>query len=74
MQTWVDSAAAAVRAMLETHARGYTDPGNPKGCMIVLSAIIGPPESAPVRADLAAMRARYRTEAAPRRRDTYRPG
>jgi AcrR family transcriptional regulator len=50
------TARAAVEAMLRTNAGAYVHPANPPGCMIVLGAAIGTPETAEVRAFLADIR------------------
>jgi AcrR family transcriptional regulator len=47
------SAREAVETMLRVNARAYTAPGNPRGCMIVLSSLLGAPENETVRAFLA---------------------
>lgn len=44
------TARQAVEAMLRDNADAYADPTHPPGCMVVLSAIVGAPESAEVRA------------------------
>jgi AcrR family transcriptional regulator len=50
------TARAAVEAMLRGNAECYAAPGKPSGCMIVLSAQLGAPEGASVRAHLARLR------------------
>lgn len=50
------TARAAFEAMLRHHAKAYTDPAKPPGCMIVLSALIGAPENAAVRERLKKLR------------------
>ena len=47
------TARAAIEAMLRANVKAYITPGKPPGCMVVLSAIIGAPESKSVRAFLA---------------------
>ncbi len=47
------TARQAVEAMLRDNARGYTQPGKPPGCMIVLAANLGAPQNANVRDFLA---------------------
>ena len=42
----------AVEAMLRNNADAYANPEHPPGCMVVLSAMIGSPESAEVRSFL----------------------
>ena len=42
-----------VERMLRDNVAGYANPGNPPGCMVVLSALIGTPETKPVRDYLA---------------------
>lgn len=46
----------AIETMLRAHARIYADPGTPPGCMVVLAATIGTPDTAPVRAHLRNLR------------------
>lgn len=43
------TARAAVEAMLRDNALAYTDPGKPAGCLIVLGATLGTPETEAVR-------------------------
>lgn len=43
----------AVKAMLDANAHAYTATEGPRGCMIVLSALLGTPDNQPVRAFLA---------------------
>jgi AcrR family transcriptional regulator len=43
------TARAAVEAMLRDNVQAYAEPGNPPGCMVVLSALLGPPETKAVR-------------------------
>ena len=50
------TARRAVEAMLRNNADAYANPARPPGCMVVLSAMIGSPESAEVRAFLARAR------------------
>lgn len=50
------TARAAVAAMLHDNAVVYATPGKPLGCLVVLSAVVGTPASAEVRADLIARR------------------
>lgn len=50
------TARAAVATMLRTNATYYTTPGQPRGCLVVLAALVGTEASAEVRAELAAMR------------------
>ncbi|MFA1602208.1 TetR/AcrR family transcriptional regulator [Alcaligenes faecalis] len=47
------TARDAVRAMLEANAHAYSTTEGPRGCMIVLSALLGTPDNQPVRAFLA---------------------
>jgi AcrR family transcriptional regulator len=47
------TARGAVEAMLRENADAYVDPANPPGCMIVLAAILGTPETQSVRDFLA---------------------
>lgn len=42
-------AREAIAAMLRRHVVDYTDPNKPSGCMIVLAATVGTPESEAVR-------------------------
>jgi AcrR family transcriptional regulator len=50
------TARDAVAALLRNNVRNNTGPGHPSGCMIVLSAAVGPPQNADVRAELSARR------------------
>ncbi|WP_437733932.1 TetR/AcrR family transcriptional regulator [Sorangium sp. So ce1335] len=50
------TARAAVEAMLRGNAEAYVCPGRPSGCMIVLAATLGTPESEAVRSFLAEVR------------------
>jgi AcrR family transcriptional regulator len=50
------TAHAAVEAMLRNNAEAYASPDKPSGCMIVLAACIGTPESQAVRDHLALIR------------------
>ena len=43
------TARQSIEAMLRRHVTDYTDPAKPSGCMIVLAATVGTPDSAPVR-------------------------
>jgi AcrR family transcriptional regulator len=52
------TAFAAFEAMLRANAAAYTDPRKPPGCMVVLAAILGTPDSAAVREYLALSRRR----------------
>jgi AcrR family transcriptional regulator len=52
------TARAAVEAMLRANVDAYTRPGQPKGCMIVLAALLGTAESRPVRVHLAELRSK----------------
>lgn len=52
------SARQAIEAMLRHNARAYTDPGNPTGCLVILAAIGGIPESDEVSRFLARCRRR----------------
>ena len=47
------TARDAVRVMLEANAHAYSTAEGPRGCMIVLSALLGTPDNQPVRAFLA---------------------
>jgi len=47
------TAREAVETMLLANARAYTETEGPRGCMIVLSSLLGAPENAGVRAFLA---------------------
>ncbi|KDD25556.1 TetR/AcrR family transcriptional regulator [Bordetella bronchiseptica] len=47
------TAREAVETMLRANARAYTVAEGPRGCMIVLSSLLGAPENARVRAFLA---------------------
>lgn len=51
------TAREAIEATLRYNARVYVENGRPRGCMIVLSLLVGTPESGPVR-DLLAERRR----------------
>ncbi len=51
------TARAGIEATLRYNARVYVETGRPRGCMIVLSSLVGATECAPVRALLAARRA-----------------
>ncbi|MEP1214804.1 MAG: TetR/AcrR family transcriptional regulator [Marinobacter sp.] len=50
----------AIARFLELNLEAYTNPDKPRGCMVVLAAMIGPPESAGTREYLAAQRAETR--------------
>lgn len=50
------TARAVVEAMLRGNVEAYLDPKNPAGCMIVLAATLGSPESKGVRDHLAECR------------------
>ncbi|WP_437779816.1 TetR/AcrR family transcriptional regulator [Sorangium sp. So ce1097] len=50
------TARGAVEAMLRGNAEAYVSPGKPSGCMIVLAATLGTPESEGVRCHLAEVR------------------
>jgi AcrR family transcriptional regulator len=50
------TARRAVEAMLRSNAEAYVSPGKPSGCMIVLAATLGTPESEAVRCHLAEVR------------------
>lgn len=50
------TARAGVEATLRHNARVYVEAGRPRGCMIVLSHLVGTPESAEIRALLIARR------------------
>lgn len=50
------TARGAVEAMLRNNAAAYVHPASPPGCMVVLSATIGTPETSEVRAFLAEIR------------------
>ena len=50
------SARDAIEATLRYNARVYVQDGRPRGCMIVLSLLVGTPDSGPVR-ELAPARA-----------------
>ncbi|KYF68342.1 TetR family transcriptional regulator [Sorangium cellulosum] len=50
------TARGAVEAMLRSNAEAYVSPGKPSGCMIVLAATLGTPESEAVRSHLAEVR------------------
>lgn len=50
----------AIARFLELNVESYTNPKNPSGCMIVLAAMIGPPENSGTREYLAAQRAETR--------------
>ncbi|WDZ85040.1 TetR/AcrR family transcriptional regulator [Micromonospora cathayae] len=52
------SARSAIEAMLRHNARAYVDPANPSGCLVVLAATAGLPESDEVRRFLAECRER----------------
>ncbi|WP_434348142.1 TetR/AcrR family transcriptional regulator [Myxococcus virescens] len=52
------SARAAVEEMLRANARAYTASDKPRGCMIVLSSLLGSPENERVRTFLAENRLR----------------
>nr|MDT0662562.1 TetR/AcrR family transcriptional regulator [Micromonospora sp. DSM 115978] len=52
------SARQAIEAMLRHNARAYADPGNPTGCLVVLAAIGGIPDSDEVSRFLAGCRRR----------------
>lgn len=43
--TEAPTAREAIERMLRDNAAGYTDPRNPPGCMIVLAALLGTPET-----------------------------
>ena len=55
------TARDAVAAMLRTNAIHYASPGQPRGCLVVLAAVVGTEASAEVRAELAAMREEVRS-------------
>lgn len=50
------TARVAVEHMLRDNAKAYTNPDNPRGCMIVLAATVCAPRNDPVREYLAAVR------------------
>ncbi|KYF65145.1 TetR/AcrR family transcriptional regulator [Sorangium cellulosum] len=50
------TARRAIEAMLRSNAEAYVSPGKPSGCMIVLAATLGTPESKAVRCHLAEVR------------------
>ena len=50
------TAREMVHALLRNNASTSADPSVPSGCMVVLSAAVGPPQNAEVRAHLAARR------------------
>jgi AcrR family transcriptional regulator len=50
------TARAAVEAMLRDNADAYSDPKRPRGCMVVLGAMLGTPESRSVRDYLGKLR------------------
>lgn len=50
------TARGAIETALRIIARGYTNPDNPRGCMLVVSALAGAPESSRVCNFLAANR------------------
>lgn len=50
------TARAAIAGAMRAGVRSYTDPGKPPGCMVVLSGLVGTPDSAPVRRFLAELR------------------
>lgn len=52
------TARGAIEATLRHNARAYVEEGRPRGCMIVLSLLVGTPESGSVR-DLLAERRRF---------------
>ncbi|WP_035715565.1 TetR/AcrR family transcriptional regulator [Azorhizobium doebereinerae] len=68
------TARAAVAAMLRDNAAVYVEPGKPPGCLVVLAALVGTPESAPVRQALAERRARVRAAIAARVRQGMAEG
>lgn len=51
-----ETARQAVERMLRDNAANYTNPNNPPGCMIVLAALLGTPETKSVRNFLAERR------------------
>ncbi|WP_344216705.1 TetR family transcriptional regulator C-terminal domain-containing protein, partial [Kribbella sancticallisti] len=52
------TARAAVESMLRDNARLYTDPDNPRGCLIVLAGTTYTPDSEPVKDLLKDLRCR----------------
>ncbi|GII81307.1 TetR family transcriptional regulator [Sphaerisporangium rufum] len=50
------TARAGVEGLLRANVRMFGDPGSPPGCMIVNTALLGRPESAPVSDHLVAQR------------------
>lgn len=50
------TARAAMAGAMHAGVRSYVDPHKPPGCMVVLSGLVGTPESAPVRRFLAELR------------------
>ncbi len=42
------TARVAIETALRVNARSYTNPDNPRGCMVVISALAGAPENNPV--------------------------
>lgn len=54
--TEAPTARAAIETTLRHNAKVYVEEGRPRGCMIVLSSLVGTPESEPVRALLASRR------------------
>lgn len=55
------TARDAIASMLRTNAAHYAAPGQPRGCLVVLAAVVGTEASAEVRAELAEMREEVRS-------------
>lgn len=50
------TARAAIESVLRRNAEIYVDPSTPSGCFIVLAAVVGSPQNAELRANLAQRR------------------
>jgi AcrR family transcriptional regulator len=56
------TACAAIEAMLRVNAEAYASSRKPRGCMIVLSSLIGAPENAALRGFLTKLRRQGETD------------
>ncbi len=68
------TARDAIAAMLRTNAAHYAAPGQPRGCLVVLAAVVGTEASAEVRAELAEMREEVRSAVEARIREGMAAG
>ncbi len=68
------TARDAIASMLRTNAAHYAAPGQPRGCLVVLAAVVGTEASAEVRAELAEMREEVRSAVEARIREGMAAG